>query len=518
MLAYAVLRTCFVLALLLPGTLFAQVQPYAEPYRPQVHFSPRQNWTNDPNGLVFFHGEYHLFFQHNPFGDQWGHMSWGHAVSRDLLHWQQLPVALPEEGNTMIFTGSVVVDRTNSSGFCAAGTECLVAIYTGHTNLGQEDGHDRVLQTQDLAWSRDNGRTWTKYSGNPVLDLHMADFRDPSVSWDEHARHWVMAVALPKEHKVRLYSSPDLKRWTALSDFGPAGSTAGDWECPDLLHVPSADGKGPGAWALKVGINPGAPQGGSGEQYFLGTFDGTRFQASTSPGSHGWTNYGKDDYCAISFNGLAAAEKPVLLGWMSNWQYAGKLPTAPWRGQFSLPRRLSVLHDSAGLVLRQEPVIAPLRGEHHAVDAQLTSAGKSTTVASTHAPFELSVRFDEEPAATAGIRLRSDSEHYTEIGFDGRKHTIYIDRTHAGLPISPDFPGRVETPALPERPFDLHLVVDTSSVELYAQNGTAALTDLVFPSSTQVQVELFTEGNGTLTTTGEWWPLHSIWRPSSSDR
>ena len=180
----------------------AQSSGYDEHFRPQVHFSPREHWTNDPNGLVFFHGEYHLFYQYNPFSDQWGHMSWGHAVSTDLLHWKELPVAIPEQNGVMIFTGSIVIDRGNSSGLCGYETECLVAVYTGSSNAG-----DHPLQNQNLASSLDNGRTWTLFKGNPVLDLHMADFRDPSVNWDDTNRRWVMAVSLPREHKVRFYSS-----------------------------------------------------------------------------------------------------------------------------------------------------------------------------------------------------------------------------------------------------------------------------------------------------------------------
>jgi fructan beta-fructosidase len=216
--------------------LTAQTSDYDQPYRPQVHFSPEENWTNDPNGLVFYQGEYHLFFQYNPFGNQWGHMSWGHAVSTDLLHWHELPVAIPEYDNTMIFTGSVVVDHQNTSGLCTQGSDCLVAIYTGHTQTP-----DGVRQTQNLAVSLDKGRNWAQYPGNPVLDLHMADFRDPSVSWDPIAHHWIMAVSLPKEHKVQFYSSSNLKQWGLLSDFGPTGDINGDWECPDLIRVPSSN-------------------------------------------------------------------------------------------------------------------------------------------------------------------------------------------------------------------------------------------------------------------------------------
>ena len=444
----------------------AQSSTYDQPFRPQIHFSPEKNWTNDPNGLVYFRGEYHLFFQYNPFGDQWGHMSWGHAVSKDLLHWHELPVAIPEHDGTMIFTGSVVVDGENTSGFCAPQSECLVAVYTGHTPSAH-------LQTQNVAYSLDAGRTWTQYKGNPVLDLHLEDFRDPSVSWDDNAHHWVMAVSLPKEHKVRFYSSPNLKDWTQLSDFGPAGDVAGDWECPDLLRIPSSTGTAT-LWALKVGLNPGAPQGGSGEQYFLGSFDGKNFTESNVAGSHGWTNYGKDDYCAISFNGLPKGQKPVLLGWMSNWQYAAKLPTSPWRGQMSLPRRLSFLSDRSGLALVQSPIVAPLRGKALAV-----------STAPVDAPFELRLQFGPSTAKVFGVRLYSDEQHWTEVGFDTAMKQFYIDRTHSGGEVSADFPARTTAPLAAGRPYDLTLVVDRSSVEAYAQNGTIAMTNLIFPTSSR---------------------------------
>ena len=489
------------LAVLLALRSQAQTEGYDQPFRPQVHFSPQKNWTNDPNGLVYYKGEYHLFYQYNPFGDEWGHMSWGHAVSSDLLHWRELPVAIPEQDGIMIFTGSVVVDRGNSSGLCAAKSECLVAVYTGHGNTPEG-----IRQTQNVAYSRDQGRTWTRYRGNPVLDLHMTDFRDPSVSWDEMAHHWVMAVSLPKEHKVRFYSSPNLIAWTQLSDFGPAGYVTGDWECPDLLQVPAANGKG-GIWALKVGLNPGAPQGGSGEQYFLGQFDGKTFTVSKEPGSHGLTNYGKDDYCAISYNGLPKTDKPVLLGWMNNWQYAAKLPTSPWRGQMSLPRRLSLLQDSAGLALKQEPVIAALRGDSRAVS--LTSGSGSLV---EEAPYELDLQFDASSAEAFGIRIYSDEQHWTEIGFDRQKREFYIDRTKSGLEIASDFPVRTKAPVIAERPYDLKLIVDRSSVEAYAQNGTIAMTDLIYPPSQQSRIQVFSSNGKPVAATGRLWKLNSIWK------
>lgn len=482
----------------------SQALGYDQPYRPQIHFSPYEHWTNDPNGLVYFHGEYHLFYQFNPFGDQWGHMSWGHAVSTDLLHWHQLPVAIPERDGEMAFTGSVVVDSRNTSGFCAPGTGCLVAVYTGHHGDTKP-----TRQVQNLAYSRDEGRTWTRYVANPVLDLHMADFRDPSVFWDEKQGHWLMTVSLPREHKVRFYSSPNLKDWTQLSDFGPAGDTDGDWECPDLLHVPGDNGKA-GIWALKVGLNPGAPQGGSGEQYFLGEFDGKRFTPSSESGSHGWTNYGKDDYCAISFNGLPKGEKPILIGWMSNWQYASKMPTSPWRGQMSLPRQLSLLRDTAGLAIRQEPIVAPLRGRHSILAATKDGDQLGETL---QAPFELDLQFG--PAADGrvfGIRLYTDEQHWTEIGFDQPKRQFYIDRTKSGTAIAPEFPVRTTAPLIEGRPYSLKLVVDRSSIEAYAQDGTIAMTDLIFPPSQANKAVLFSTNGGAVAAKGDSWELRSIWK------
>jgi len=507
-------KSFFLVSFLVAFAIGTAQTAYQERYRPQVHFSPREHWTNDPNGLVYFHGEYHLFFQYNPFGDQWGHMSWGHAVSRDLLHWRELPVAIPEMGNEMVFTGSVVVDSRNTSGFCAQGKECLVAIYTGHRT-----GPREVRQTQNLAYSLDDGRTWTRHAQNPVLDLQMADFRDPSVSWDDKEEHWLMAVSLPKEHKVRFYASPDLKRWTQLSDFGPAGDVDGDWECPDLLRVPNETGSG-AAWVLKIGLNPGAPQGGSGEQYFLGEFDGKRFvpfprSASIRPPSadspmpaSSWTNYGKDDYCAISFNGLPSGEKPVLIGWMSNWEYAAKLPTSPWRGQMSIPRRLSLVKDQAGPALRQEPITTPLRTEYKSIQ-QIKNNEVSDAL---EAPFELELNFGNSTEQVFGIRLYTDEKHWTEIGFDRTKREFYMDRRQSGLVITPKFPMKTVASLVESRPYDLKVIVDRSSMEAYAQNGTIAVTNLIFPASNNNRVKLFSASGKPVAITGDLWKLHTIWK------
>ncbi len=464
------LRTCL-LTIFVLLTLSAQqsIPPaYNQPYRPQYHFSPREHWTNDPNGLVYFEGEYHLFFQYNPFGDEWGHMSWGHAVSRDLLHWQELPVALPEENGIMIFTGSTVVDEHNSSGFCRQAKPCLVAIYTGHT---PESGSKPALQTQNLAYSNDRGRTWTKYSGNPVLNLNMSDFRDPKVFWSSQAKHWVMAVSLPNDHKVRIYGSSDLKNWNALSEFGPAGATGGQWECPELFELPVEGQNNETRWVMKVGLNPGARLGGSGEQYFVGKFDGSRFTNDNPPSLTLWTDYGKDCYCALTFNGLPRGRKPVMIGWMDNWQYAAKLPTSPWRGQMTFPRELSLRKTSEGIRLYQQPV-----------EEIEQLAGPTDDSAPTHsfiAAFSLNIDKGRE----VGLKLLSNRESYTSIGYDPGKHVVFVDRTHSGLTsFSPEFPARIEAPLVASgKTLAIKVLVDRCSVEVFADDGRVVSTNLIFP-------------------------------------
>jgi sucrose-6-phosphate hydrolase SacC (GH32 family) len=339
----------------------------------------------------------------------------------------------------------------------------------------------------------------------------MADFRDPSVSWDPIAHHWVMAVSLPKEHKISFYSSPNLKLWALLSDFGPTGDINGDWECPDLLHIPSSNGA-KSIWALKVGLNPGAPQGGSGEQYFLGTFDGKTFRQSHLRGSHGWTNYGKDDYCAISYNNLPKDQKPVLIGWMSNWQYASQIPTTPWRWQMSIPRRLSYIDDAAGLALKQEPIIAPLRAKNYEIsDLAINTSALYGSGHTIQPPFEIRLHFGHPVEPVFGLKIYSDSQHWTEVGFDTNKKEFYIDRTHSGVAISPEFRTRTKAPLVTTRPYDLTLIVDRSSVEAFAQDGTIAMTDLVFPVANDLQIQIFPDDAKPIQSEGQLWELKSIW-------
>jgi fructan beta-fructosidase len=461
--------------------LFAAAVGYDQPFRPQYHFSPRQNWTNDPNGLVFFDGEYHLFFQYNPFGDEWGHMSWGHAVSRDLLHWQELPVALREENGVMIFTGSTVIDERNTSGFCTGGRPCMVAIYTGHTPARVRKP---ALETQNVAFSNDHGRTWTKYAGNPVLNLHLSNFRDPDVFWSNLSKKWIMAVSLPNDHRIRFYGSPDLKSWQKLSDFGPAGATGGQWECPNMFELPLDGDPRNTRWILKVGLNPGGVAGGSGEQYFVGRFDGANFINENPPSTTLWTDYGKDCYCALTFNHLPSSSAPVMMGWMDNWQYAAKLPTAPWRGQMTIPRELALRTFPEGIRLTQKPVAALAELRQSAISKPDTQS------------FEVRTAMDPGAASESGWKLRAADGSYILIGYNRLRGEVFVDRTHAGnTAFSRDFPARTAAP-LPGagNPLDFTILVDRNSLEVFAGNGRATLTNLVFLSGPPPQIQFYSNG------------------------
>ncbi|CAM5578362.1 glycoside hydrolase family 32 protein [Streptomyces narbonensis] len=284
-------------------------RPYTETYRPQFHFSPAKNWMNDPNGLVWFKGEYHLFYQYNPSGNTWGNMSWGHAVSKDLVHWQELPLAIPHDDEEMVFSGSAVVDHDNTTGFGTKENPAMVAVYTSHYKDGGK-------QAQSLAYSTDRGRTWTKYSGNPVLDIGSKEFRDPKVQWYAPTKSWLMTVSLSTEHKVRFYSSKDLKSWTHLSDFGPQNAVGGVWECPDLFPLPVDGDPKRVKWVLVVNINPGGIAGGSAAQYFVGDFDGKRFTPDndgsyTPPPGVVVQDFEGPDYGTWQTTGTAFGDGPV---------------------------------------------------------------------------------------------------------------------------------------------------------------------------------------------------------------
>lgn len=297
-----------------------------EPFRPGYHFTPPYGWMNDPNGMVCKEGEWHLFYQYNPYGSMWGNMHWGHAVSRDLTHWTHLPVALEPDALGTVFSGSCVVDRDNTAGF---GPGALVALYT---SAGEH-------QSQSLAYSTDNGRTFTGYPLNPVI-VSDKECRDPNLFWDAGRNRWVLILAAALERELWIYTSPDLKEWTRRSVFGGYGAREGVWECPDLLELP-VRGTGEKKWVLICNLNPGGPRGNSATQYFVGDFDGEEFRCDSSPETVRWMDYGMDHYAAVSWSN-APEGRHTVIAWMSNWQYANLVPTMQFRSAMTLPRELEL--------------------------------------------------------------------------------------------------------------------------------------------------------------------------------
>lgn len=314
--------------------------------RPNYHYAPAANWLSDPNGLVYHGGEWHLFYQYNPQGEDWGHMSWGHAISADLADWQELSVAIAEDARDMIFSGSAVADPRGLAGF---GCDALIAIYTAAA------AHGPAHQSQALAWSGDDGRSWHKFSGNPVLDLGIADFRDPNVFWHAGTQRWIMVVALSAENRALLYASQDLKHWDQLSEIPGTGAPGRIWECPLLIELP-VESTGETRWLFKIDVLHDGP--GSGAIYQTGTFDGTRFQPDGPAHKPLWqiADHGRDFYAAVAWHEPRdAAGRPVWIGWMGNHAYQGQLPRQGWRGAMSLPRRISLLRQGDRYVLRQAP-------------------------------------------------------------------------------------------------------------------------------------------------------------------
>lgn len=499
----------------------AQSAPPASPsgsseWQPKIHFFAPPNWINDPNGPILVNGQYHLFFQTNPDGDQWGHMSWGHATSPDLVHWKHLPTAIPEENGIAIFSGSTVEDRNNTSGLCGDAAQktpgCLIAIFTGNS---------KEKQTQNIAVSRDEGVTWTKYSGNPVIDLGLKSFRDPKVFWHEASNSWIMVVALPDQHKLRFYRSANLRQWNLASEFGPDGAVSGVWECPDLFELPvyDTDGNLDGSrWLLNVNINPGGVAGGSGDQYFVGKFDGHTFTEDHPGSAPHWVDWGKDFYAStsISNTGNENVER-TWIAWMSNWKYASKLPALPGRGEMTTARRLYFQEPPAyppptptqePLLLVQKPVIglppdkkytalfgAPAYQTVQKANQRITTKRLSGSV------YRLRFTLDPGDASQAGVLLRRNANDPNEtateetvVGIDLSKGELFLDRSHSGkTDWSPEFSTRMYAPLKHNLAsgVPLEIVVDNNSVEVFAEDGETVISALIYPSASSQGLAFF---------------------------
>lgn len=478
----------------------AQGDLYKERFRPQFHFSPATNWCNDPNGLVYNKGVYHLFYQHNPFGNRWGHMSWGHATSKDLVHWKHLPLAIPEENGIMIFSGTCVVDKNNTSGFGKNGKVPMVAVYTGHI--------ENVNQSQHLAYSLDDGVTWTKYPGNPILDLHKKDFRDPKIFWYEPKQYWVMALMFPVEHIVQFYSSKNLKEWKHLSSFGPAGDTTGVWECPDLTQVPVEGAPGKKKWLLQTSQN-------AGMQYFVGEFDGTIFTSENPAANIYKPDEGPDYYAAIAYNQLPAGHLPTGIGWVNNWNYANDIPAGVWRSAMSLPRNLSVRKKNNEWVLIQKPVAAL-----QALRKPLFKLNNSAVIGSMMLPvkssqFEMEFVMEPDASTRSGVKIAVGDSSYFEIGYDATKEQVYIDRSKSGnISFNEAFGKRLffsKKTALVNKRIKFHIYFDNSIAEIFVNDGETVFTAQLFPREKDKGIGLFSGGNGSRFTSLNIWEMKTAW-------
>lgn len=488
---------------------------YDEPWRPQFHYTPAKNFMNDPNGLVYYKGEYHLFYQYNPQGTEWGHMSWGHAVSADMLHWENLPVAIPEEpGKFMIYSGSAVVDWHNSSELCkgadSRNPSCLIAIYTAAGTNSQK---------QNLAFSNDRGQTWTNYSGNPVADLQQPDFRDPKVFWYEPQRKWVMVAVLADERKAVFLDSRDLKSWVLRGSFEAAGNQKGQWECPDLFAVPVDRNPENKKWVLVVNRNPGAPAGGTGVEYFVGSFDGEHFVNEDSTAQELWADYGKDFYATNSFSDIPPKDgRRIWIGWISNWQYANREPTLIWRGAQSLPRELSLTQFPDGIRLVQRPIaetkrlrqLELLRVSNLSVPDAIQAMHSTKASGET---LEIEAELAPEAAKEIGFRLRKGRAEETVLGFTPENQEVFVERTRSGeVSFAPEFPGRYKAALRQNSRVKLHVFLDRSSVEVFVNEGEVVLTDRIYPSPGSDGIELYSEGELGKVLSLSIWKLGSVWQ------
>ncbi len=502
------------------------VEPYKEQHRPQFHFSPKENWMNDPNGMVYYEGEYHLFYQHSPDSNISGAMHWAHAISTDLVHWEHLPIALEPDSLGYIFSGSAVIDWKNTSGFGKDGKPPMIAIYTYHLTEGEEAGTND-FQSQGIAYSNDKGRTWTKHDRNPIISNteKMKDFRDPKVFWHKDSKKWVMVLACGD--RLRIYNSNDLKSWTLQSEFGEGFSVdAFPLECPDLFEL-KIEGAEATKWVMLLSVgNSGqetAPNGGSGTQYFVGDFDGKTFTSANTKETTLWADYGRDNYAGVTWSDIPTEDgRRLFLGWMSNWDYAEVVPTTVWRSAMTIPRELSLKNTDDGLRLVSKSIqeLEALRRKKVAVDRanygflqnSKLVMNQGTGTAEVFAEFEI----PEGSQANFGIELKSASQETYRVGFDAATNHYFSNRINTGkTDFSEKFAPRVHL--APRKTtgnrIKLHCYFDVSSAEIFTDDGMTVMTDVFFPTEDFIQINVFSDGAGGVELKGfTFYDLESIWK------
>ena len=439
-----------------------QQDSYNEQYRPQVHFTPAKNWINDPNGMVYADGTYHLFYQYNPQGNSWGNMSWGHATSTDLIHWTEKDVALTRDELGAIFSGSAVIDKNNTAGF---GANAMIAIYTSAGDDGK--------QQQSIAYSTDGGKNFTRYSGNPVIKNDDDNLRDPKVFWHEQSKQWVMALAKGWKMGVELYGSTDLKNWRHLSTFFVplTGRPSLQWECPDLLQFGDK-------WVLLVSVNPGGPITGSGTMYFVGQFDGTTFTADDLSYPL-WLDYGMDNYAGVTWSNMG--DRKVMIGWMNNWSYAGDVPCSPWRSAMTLPRELKLI-EYDGKPLLANTVVSEI---DKAADSWQPLTSNLLPLTSLKEAYQLRIKLNLDKNSTITLSNEQGEKYVLDVNASARTVAVHRNAQTGRT----NFNGTFSIPSI-QAPLNttgntvtLDLFVDQSSVELFTENGSMSMTNLVFPQS-----------------------------------
>ncbi len=447
-----------------------------EKFRPAYHHTPLYGWMNDPNGMFYKDGEWHLCYQWNPYGSKWQNLSWGHSVSRDLIHWEHRPDAVIEpDGLGMIFSGSSAVDRSGSAGF---GKDAVVAMYTSAA----------ASQIQSLAWSDDNGETFTKYDGNPVLTLD-SEARDPNMFWGAERNVWILVLAHALDHEMLIFSSPDMKDWTLESSFGRGlGAQDGVWECPDLFELP-VNGESGKKWVLLCNLNPGGPFGGSATQYFIGDFDGKTFTSDTDDSGKvptKWLDYGKDHYATVSFSDAPDGRRTVI-GWMSNWQYAPEVPTMQFRSANTLPREVGIFRAPDGQLYvssTPSPEVDALRGAL-VKSVSKTSLGSKARTYSIPELCEIDMEISPKKAESVEIELSNAAGEKVVMVYDAKSDSLSFDRRESGIvDFSQDFPAVTVSPAYTDGDkVGLRIFIDRSSIEVFGKDGRFAMTNLVFPNS-----------------------------------
>ena len=452
---------------------------YKEPFRPQYHFTPESGWMNDPNGLVYHDGVYHLFYQFYPHATVWGPMHWGHATSTDMIHWEHRPIALFPDQNGLIFSGSAVVDTHNTSGFGKDGIAPLVAVFTYHNMEGEKTGGSD-FQTQGIAYSLDNGISWTKYEGNPVLPNNgIRDLRDPKVFWHEESKSWIMAL-VAGDH-AKFYRSINLKQWDNISDFGfEQGAHGGVWECPDLFPL-KVKGTDEEKWVLIISIGGGGPNGGSGTQYFVGDFDGTTFTSDQQ--TFKWLDWGTDNYAGVTYNQVPNGDR-IFIGWMSNWQYALATPASTWRSAMTLPRKLTLEKHGDTYLLNNYPLeeVNLLAGAPRSEHIDLESGQAQSLILEGLNQKKIAFK-----APNADFKITFSNELGEQVGliYDKASQLLMLDRTQSGhTDFNYEFGNKLHYMVVNEvkEEFLVELYLDWSSLETFINGGQYAMTQLLFPS------------------------------------